>query len=322
MVTNIDDNLGRLFKKLDELGIEDNTLVIFMTDNGPQQIRYIAGMRGRKGSVYRGGVRVPFYLRYPAKLEGNKDIETPAAHIDILPTLAEICGTEIPNDRIIDGKSLLPLLNNQEAGLADRPLFFYWTRRYPELYNNISIQKGNMKLVGHTNYDANIQDFELFDIQNDPYEQTNIVKQNTDVAEKLKSELDKIYHELIHSENIVHPPHVIIGSRHENPVVLNRNDADGERGIWAQEEIFGKWHVKIMEGNYNIRFKFIKPVSGGGKMVLETGPVIHQKINTKETGIIEMENVHFTETEGELIPFYSVEGKNILPFWVELERIF
>ena len=61
MVTNIDDNLKKLFNKVDELGIKDNTIVIFMTDNGPQHVRYIAGMKGRKSSVYNGGIRVPFF---------------------------------------------------------------------------------------------------------------------------------------------------------------------------------------------------------------------------------------------------------------------
>ncbi len=69
MVTNIDDNLDKLFYKLKELKIEENTLVIFMTDNGPQQVRYNAGLRGRKSSVYRGGIRVPFFLKYPSAFE-------------------------------------------------------------------------------------------------------------------------------------------------------------------------------------------------------------------------------------------------------------
>jgi arylsulfatase A-like enzyme len=169
MVSSIDDNLGKLFRKLDELKIADNTLVIFMTDNGPQQNRYVAGMRGLKSSVYRGGVRVPFYLKYPSKFGGNKNIETTSAHIDILPTLAEICKTKLPTDRIIDGKSLVPLLSGKQVDWTDRSLFFYWTRRYPELYNNISLQKGNFKLVGQTNYNAEIADFELYDIKIRPF---------------------------------------------------------------------------------------------------------------------------------------------------------
>lgn len=322
MVSCIDDNLGKLFSKLDELKISNNTIVIFMTDNGPQQARYVAGMRGLKSSVYRGGVRVPFYLRYPAKYHGNKDIETTSAHIDILPTLAEICNTQLPDDRTIDGKSLMPLLNGNQVEWAGRSLFFYWTRRYPELYNNISLQKGNFKLVGQTDYNADITDFELFDIKKDAFEQKNIVFEKKDIAEQMKTELDRLYNELISSENMINQPRIIVGNKNENPVYLNRNDADGERGIWAQEEVHGKWLVGITEGFYNVRFKFIQPVAAGGRMYLETGTIINQMKNEKDkTNIIEMNRVYLKEMNCELVPFYAVGNKNIFPFWVELERI-
>jgi arylsulfatase len=265
---------------------------------------------------------VPFYLRYPAKISGNKDIETTTAHIDILPTLAEICNAKLPADRVIDGKSMVPLLKGNTVDWADRSLFFYWTRRYPELYNNIALQKGNFKLAGHTDYNAEITEFELFDIQSDPYELKNLLNEKTVVAETLKSELDRMYEELISSENIVNPPRMIIGNKNENPVYLNRNAADGERGIWAQEEVYGKWHVSIEKGNYNVRFKFVNPVDAGGTMVLETGPVVNQMENKQDkTDIIEMKDIALNEMNCELIPFYSVGGKNIFPFWVELERI-
>ncbi|WP_273568874.1 arylsulfatase [Maribacter halichondriae] len=123
MVDNIDDNIGRLLNTLETLKIADNTLVIFMTDNGPQQVRYVAGMRGRKGSVYRGGTRVPFYLRYPKLAKKGSDIEAMSAHIDVLPTVAEICGLEVPQDRKIDGRSLLPLLTDGTNGYEDRSFF-------------------------------------------------------------------------------------------------------------------------------------------------------------------------------------------------------
>jgi len=322
MVNNIDDNLGRLFKKLDELKIADNTLIIFMTDNGPQQRRYVAGMRERKGSVFRGGVRVPFFMKMPGNYSGEKKITNNAAHIDILPTLAAVCHVQAPQDRIIDGKNLLPLLQNKNVEWADRPLFFYWARRYPELYNNIALQKGKYKLVGHTDCNAAIEDFELFDIDNDPYELDNIILQNKNIATHLKSKLDSYYKELINSENIQNQPPIFVGSSHENPVILNRNDAGGQRGIWAQEEIFGKWFVHIEEGNYNIRFKFIEPLRTKGQMVIETGPVVNQVQNDQiDTDIIEMKNIHLTAAECDLIPFYSTQGKNIFPFWVELEKV-
>lgn len=322
MVTNIDDNLGKLFKKLDELNIDDNTLVIFMTDNGPQQVRYVSGMKGRKGDVYQGGVRVPFYITYPSAFKNDKDIETVAAHIDILPTLAELCDTELPQGRIIDGKNLLPLIKGNGLKWDKRPLFFYWTRKYPELYYNMALRKGKYKLVGKTNYNASITDFELFNLEKDPYEQKNIVIENERVAKSLKEELDATYNQLIHSENLINQPRVIIGSGHENPVLLNRNDAAGERGIWAQEEIYGKWKVRIKKGRYDINFKFVKPVKGEGVMNLEVGPYVKRMTNEqKSTDIIEMKNVYLQDIDSDLIPFYAIDGKRIFPFWVELKKL-
>ncbi|WP_190810372.1 arylsulfatase [Flagellimonas sp. S3867] len=321
MVTNIDDNIGKLLKKLDALGLSENTIVIFMTDNGPQQLRYVDGMRGLKGSVYRGGVRVPFFFRYPARYKGNKSIETTSAHIDVLPTLAQLCQVETPSDRKIDGKSLLPLLNDKNVDWAGRSLFFYWARRYPELYHNIALQKADYKLVGQTNYNASIEDFGLFNIKKDPNEQQNIVADNMDLANVLKNEMDTMYQELIASENMVNQPLISIGTTFENPIILNRNDASGQRGIWDQEEIYGKWEVNIKEGTYNIKFKFIKPVEAGGRMFLETGEVVNQMKNDAKTDIIDMKNVNLSEMKGSLVPFYMVQRKRIFPFWVELERI-
>ncbi len=322
MVTNIDDNIGKLFQKLDDLNLTKNTLVIFMTDNGPQQTRYIAGMRGRKGSVFRGGVRVPFFMRLPSLFNGEKDIETTAAHIDILPTLSEICNVNLPTDKKIDGKSLLPLIQDKTVDWENRSLFFYWTRRYPELYNNIALQKGSYKLVGHNDYNAEIEDFELFNITEDPYEQNNIVIEKRNIAKELKSELDTYYKELIGSENIINPQSIIVGSEHENPIILNRNDASGARGIWSQEEIYGWWRVKITEGTYNVKFKFIKQLETKGQMYLETGAIINQMQNeVVGIDIIEMKNIELTNMNCDLLPFYSTKGKKIFPFWVELEKI-
>ncbi|MCY1718777.1 arylsulfatase [Prolixibacteraceae bacterium Z1-6] len=322
MVTNIDDNVGKLLKKLDELNVAENTVVVFMTDNGPQQRRYVAGMRGKKGTVYRGGVRVPFFIRLPGAAHGSKSIETTTAHIDILPTLADICKVDLPKDKKIDGKSLLPLILDKKIDWANRPLFFYWTRRYPELYYGMALQKGKFKLVGHTDYNANIEAFELFDIETDGFEQNNIVQNNKDLAKELKSELEKFYYELIGSENLNNSQAIWVGNKNENPVVLNRNDAGGDRGIWSQEEIYGKWDVSIEEGTYNAKFKFIKPLETAGRMYLEMGSVINQIQNhTTNTDIIEMKNIHLNKMDGELIPFYSTGGKRIFPFWVELEKL-
>ncbi|MEM9143233.1 MAG: arylsulfatase [Bacteroidota bacterium] len=321
MVHNIDDNLARMFQKLRELGIHRNTLVIFMTDNGPQQRRYIAGMRGRKGSVYQGGVRVPFYMKYPKKRHRNMDIEETAAHIDVLPTLAEVCGVTLPEEVAVDGKSLVPLIQNTVTW-EERPLFFYWTRRYPALYRNMALRQGPYKIVAQTDYDAPLSHFELYNIKKDPFEQQNLSTAEPRVMKRYKTELDRIYQELIHSENLVNPPRIVVGSTHENPVFLNRNDASGERGIWAQEETFGKWRVRVTEGKYNIRFKFVKPIKAGGTLYLETATLINTLENSKDqVDVMEMKGVSLPHVDCDLIAFYSVEGKRILPFWVEMERI-
>lgn len=321
MVSNIDDNLAKLFQKLKEQKLEKNTIVIFMTDNGPQQVRYVAGMKGRKGSVYRGGVRVPFYLRYPEKIKGNRDIETTTAHIDVLPTLAEICGLEVPKNRKLDGRSLLPLIQ-KKANWPERSLFFYWTRKYPVRYINMALQQGPYKLVAQTNFNASLQDFELYHILNDPYELKNLAMEKRDMAQLLKDKMDETYEELINSENLLNPPPIVVGTQNENPVFLNRNDAGGERGIWNQEEVFGKWNVVLKEGRYNIKFKFVEPIKKGGKMFLETGSLINTiENNINGTDSIEMTGVPLPNMECDLIPFYAIDGKRIFPFWVEMERI-
>ena len=321
MVSNIDDNIGKLLQKIADLGIEENTIIIFMTDNGPQQLRYTAGMRDKKGSVYNGGTRVPFFLKYPALTKESKVIETMSAHFDVLPTLSELCHVDLPKNRKIDGKSLVPLIKGKKVDWSDRSLFSYWTRKYPELYNSMAIQKAEYKLVGQTNYNASIEDFELYHLKNDPEELHNIVKENKAIALKLKAELDLIYQDLIRSKNLITPPKIIVGSKKENPLILNRNDADGSRGLWDQEAIFGKWNVNILKGRYDFKFKFINPIDANGDMYLETNTIINQMKNDQNTDMIEMKNVSLPELNGELIPYYLTKGKMILPFSVEIEKV-
>ena len=321
MVSNIDDNIGRVLKKLDELGLAENTVVIFMTDNGPQQQRYIAGMRGLKGTVYRGGVRVPFYIRYPALKRTNEDIETTAAHIDVLPTIAAICKAPLPDAIQIDGVDLMPLLNGSSSELRERSLFFYWTRHSPERYNNIALQKGRYRLIGNTDYNSPLSKFELFDTEKDPYEQTNLVNELPSVAAELKRELDLKFIELVTSVNMTDKIYINAGTRFENPVILNRNDADGQWGVWEQEEAYGTWRVNFAEGTYNLRFRFIKPVPAGGRMMVETRSIINQMRNDiPDLDVIEMRNIFLPSMSCDFTPFYISGNRKILPLWVEIEK--
>jgi arylsulfatase len=234
-----------------------------------------------------------------------------------------LCNTRIPVGRTIDGNSFLPLLKGEKQEIFEtRSLFFYWTRRYPELYQNIALQKGPYKLVGNTNYSAGTNEFELYNIREDEFEQNNILSENKTLATEMKTGLDEMIHEISASPHLQNPPQIIIGSEHENPVYLNRNDAGGARGIWTQEEVFGLWRVKIQKGTYNIRFKFIQPLESAGTMMLETNSLIYRQENKDtSTDMIEMKNVHFSEMECDFIPQYEAGGKRIFPLWVELKKI-
>jgi len=321
MVSNIDDNVGKLLHKLSDLDIEENTLVIFMTDNGPQQNRYISGFRGKKSWVYEGGVRVPFFIRYPGKFKGDRDIKGNAAHIDVLPTLASLCGAHLPTGVEIDGRDLQPLINGNGAEEEERSLFFYWTRKYPELYNNMALMKGKYKLVGHVSFDADIDGFQLFDLEKDPYELDNLIGEHQGKAMELKQEMDDYLHELTASPYLVNQPRIQIGTEHENPVYLNRNDATGERGIWTQEDIFGKWVVSIEKGTYDVEFVFIKPVPGNGTLYLETGTMINRKSFSQETAeSLLMENVSFPSMDADLVPFYLANGNRYFPIYLKITR--
>ena len=318
MVTNIDDNLKKLFNKVDELGIKDNTIVIFMTDNGPQHVRYIAGMKGRKSSVYNGGIRVPFFLRFPAMFSGNQEVNQFTAHIDLLPTLSKLCNVEMPRDRKIDGRSFIPSINSEK--LPERSFFSYWTRKYPELYNNIALQRGQFKLIGKTDYNSPIENFELYDTYNDPFEKNNLVTQKKSIALSLKKEMHQTFLELVNSENLKNPPRIMLGSDFENPVYLNRNDAGGQRAVWNQEQVYSFWKVDInKEGLYDLKFKFLKPLPANGNMYLEIGQSIQQKFNSKDNlDLIEMKSVYLPKGFNDFTPFYMFQKGNYFPLYVEV----
>jgi arylsulfatase len=318
MVTNIDDNLKKLFAKVEELGIKENTIVIFMTDNGPQHTRYVAGMKGRKTSVYNGGIRVPFYFRYPDEFSGDKEVDQMTAHIDLLPTLSKLCGTRIPEDRKIDGRNFIPSIEGKIQ--PERSFFSYWTRKYPELFNNIALQRGQFKLVGKTDYDSEIENFELYDINKDPFEKNNLISQKKSIGLSLKKEMHQTFLELVNSENLKNPPRIILGSDFENPVYLNRNDAGGQRAVWNQEQAYSFWKVDInKEGLYDLKFKFLKPLPANGNMYLEIGQSIQQKLNSKDNlDVIEMKSVYLPKGLHDFIPFYMFQKGNYFPLYVEV----
>ena len=170
----IDHNVGRLLARLDALGLGDETIVVFFTDNGPNGPRYNAGMRGAKGSVHEGGVRVPCFIRWRGHIEPGTVVEQIAADIDLLPTIAEMTGASIPEGLALDGVSLVPLLTGQAREWPDRMIFTFHrgngavrTQRY-----RLTIERGRVA---------------LFDMEADPGEKRNIARGKPEVVRRLKA---------------------------------------------------------------------------------------------------------------------------------------
>ena len=318
MVTNIDENFGKLINKLDELNIKENTIVIFMTDNGPQQPRYVSNLKGLKSQVYNGGIKVPFYLNFPKIHNEGIDLNFFSAHIDLLPTIAKLCDLPIPNDRKIDGIDLF----DNNINKKERDFFSYWTRKSPELYKNISLNAGSYKLVGNTNYNSGIEEFELYNLEIDPNESENLIIKEKPIALEMKLRMDEIYNELISSKNLIDKPRINIGTINENPTFLNRNDASGQRGIWSQNEVFGFWKVRIEAGAYDFKFKFNNLENYFGEMTLELGNNVYStKVNVDKNGFVLMKDVEISGGDYDLIPFFRFNRKNILPFLVEVKKL-
>jgi len=321
MVSNIDDNLSRLFNKLLELELIDNTLIIFLTDNGPQQSRYVAGLNGRKGSVLEGGIRVPCFWYWKGHFASNYEVDEVAANIDILPTIAEICGIELPAGLDIDGRSLLPLLYRETEVLPERTIFFEWQRGFPQPYRNMAARKGDYKLVGPFDYEVDKEELQLFDINKDPFELNNIKQVNPEIVQQMKKEFDEWYDEIIRNENLVHPPRIIIGTEHENPVVLGRNDWKGPGAMrWGSADAFGYWDITIArDGLYDVKLEYKDNFQNAGRGFVRAGTVQRNFENRDTTtNVIELDDVPFIKGDFMLEAWCQVSGMAFTPIYVEI----
>ena len=232
MIANMDHNMGLLRKFLQKLELEENTILIFMTDNGTANgatfgedrlnseavMGFNAGMRGKKSSIYEGGHRVPFFIHWPkGELTGGRDIDTLAAHIDVLPTVAELCGIEFPKSHRPDGLSLVPLLKNPSRPWPRNhlPLQYHGGAGFHELpapWENSVIMTERWRLMNGA---------DLYDIQADPAQRTNVAVDHPDVVERLRR-FYRPYWESISPR--IKPVHIDIGSSNENPTVLCSQD--------------------------------------------------------------------------------------------------
>jgi len=254
MITNIDENVGRLMARLDDLGIADSTILIFMTDNGTSEPGFNAGMRGRKGSEYEGGHRVPCFIRWPKGnlLPAGTDIDRLAANVDMLPTLAELCGLQPPAGVKLDGKSLAPLLRGEAPDWPDRVIITDSQRiEYPEKWRQSAVMTERWRLVNGK---------ELYDIRADPGQEHDLAAEHADVVAKLREEYDRWWEELLPTFDDY--CEIVVGADAENPSRLGSHDWHDVFPPWNQTHILegqvanGFWAVRVAQaGEYEITLR-------------------------------------------------------------------
>lgn len=231
MIANIDENVGKLREYLKDRGLAEDTIFIFTTDNGTAGGSGIfnAGMKGKKGSTYDGGHRVPFFLHWPAGgFDQERRIETLTAQIDVFPTLLDLCGMEKPNGVEMDGTSLRPLL--EKGDHPDWPDRILMTdnqkKELPRKWATTAVMSERWRLIDNK---------ELYDIDSDPGQVKNVFGQHPQVMAKLSAWYDDLWDEL--EPTLQDCPEIPLGDEAVDTVALNYHDCIDRHMFWFQDGI-------------------------------------------------------------------------------------
>ncbi len=262
MITNIDENMGRLEKKLNELGIAGNTILIFITDNGTasgygrrggKEIGHNGGLRGTKGSQYDGGHRVPFFIRWPrGGLTGKKDINHVAAHIDVLPTLASLCGVKLPEGLDLDGADLSPLLKGTAKKWPDRAIVVESQRiEHPKKWRRCAVMTDTWRLVDGK---------KLYAMPKDRAQKNDVAAKHPEVVKRLRDAYERWWKHV--SARFDEYCRIILGGK-QNPTHFTAHDWHGNQVPWNQGMIRnerlmanGFWAVEIeRDGRYEFTLR-------------------------------------------------------------------
>ncbi len=252
MVANIDENVGRLTRRLASLELDQNIIVIFMTDNGTSAGHH-AGMRGKKGSEYDGGHRVPCFVSWPrAPWDNGRDISRITSHIDLFPTLIDICGMEPPDALPVDGASLVPLLHGNDAQWHDRVIVTDSQRiEHPEKWRKSAVMTDRWRLINGK---------ELYDMTEDPGQKNDVSHEHPEVVKRLRGEYDKWWESV--SRRFDDYVDIVIGHDEQNPTTLKCHDWHGPKVPWNQNHIRdamqanGFWAVRVAQsGTYQFALR-------------------------------------------------------------------
>jgi arylsulfatase A-like enzyme len=325
MVENIDQNVGRLMAHLRSEDLLTNTLVIFMSDNGPDGPRYVGQMRGRKTHVHDGGIRSPFFAHWPARFKAGTASDRIAAHIDVMPTLLEAASVMVPKGLKIDGRSLLPLLEGKTATWPDRTLVLQTHRGdVPIPFHNLAIRDQRWKLVHPSGFGMETMPIavplELYDVEADPMESKNLAVTHPDEVKRLSAAYDEWFRDVstTRADNFA-PPRIVIGTDHETTTVLTRQDwrvtepqGWGHNGTW-------KLHAE-QDAIYDVELRWPKPIEPG---------VIELRVNDDRRALpvktasasAELQGVRIKQGDVELAVTLKCDGKSEDAYHVILKRV-
>jgi arylsulfatase A-like enzyme len=214
-IARMDSNLGRLRKMLREQGLERDTIIVYVTDNGTSggDKVFNAGMRGRKASIYDGGHRVPCFIHWPGgELAQGSDVKHITAHIDLLPTLIDLCHLNKPKNVEFDGTSLVPLLKDSSAPWSERTLVVESQRiPHPKKWRKCAVMTDRWRLVNGK---------ELYDMTADPGQAKDMAAEHPAVVEHLRNVYEDYWRD-VSKGDMEHHNRVVVGSPHQREILLS-----------------------------------------------------------------------------------------------------
>jgi arylsulfatase/arylsulfatase A len=277
MVSNLDENVGRLFSALDDMDLTENTLVIYMCDNGPNGNRYVTGFKGRKSSAHEGGVRSPFWAHWPKVFKPGTQSDHLAAHVDVFPTLLEACGIDLPEGLSIDGQSMLGLLKGESSQPEDRTVFLQSHRgEKPEPWENATVLTQQWKLVNN----GKPGNLELFNLSKDPFAQNNVISDFPQVRSELENEYDTWIEEMRQINPVDLP--IFVGTEHEPETALTIQDWKvADQTGWGVD---GEWRLNVVEtGAYEVSFNSKEySIPFAAKLIIDDKEVASLTANTPQ----------------------------------------
>ena len=267
MIANIDENMGKLDAFLKDTGLRENTILIFMTDNGTSQGHTVfnAGMRGHKRDYYDGGHRVPFFIRWPAgNITEPFDIDALTHCQDVLPTLIDLCELQSPANVEFDGVSLTGLIRKDGSQLDDRMLFVQY-EAYPEQGAG-TVLWNKWRLVKNT---------ELYNIADDPGQQNDVAAQNPDIVRQMRDGYNKWWAESRQGFETLRNIH--IGNPAANPMILYSSDWQGDYadnpGNLLKGDAIGAWDIIVDQpGRYE--FSLYRWAPESDKLLTEPASIL------------------------------------------------